>query len=144
MSEAKIGEPNPSEANIPQPDPRDWPALPLRDWQETYAALHLRTQMLGKTRLALSPPENHWWHSALYLTARGLTTSPMPHGGRTVAVELDFVDHLAGWVTGVPMLVVATARPDQMPGMPMVGNTKAILNHSSSCRISGVPRNSHV
>lgn len=71
-----------------------WPALPLDAWRDTYAALHLRTQMLGKTRLALSPMENHWWQTALYVTARGLTTSPMPAGGRTLEVELDFHDHL--------------------------------------------------
>ena len=70
-----------------------WPQLDLRDWQETYAALHLRTQMLGKTRLALSPSENHWWHTVLYVTARGLSTSPMPSGDRTVELELDLFAH---------------------------------------------------
>lgn len=71
-----------------------WPALPLAGWRDTYLALHLRTQVLGKTRLALSPMENHWWQTALYVTARGLTTSPMPAGGRTLEIELDFHDHL--------------------------------------------------
>ncbi|MBV8201176.1 MAG: hypothetical protein JOZ15_11190 [Acidobacteria bacterium] len=70
-----------------------WPSLPLADWQETYTALHLRTQIIGKTRLALAPMENHWWQAALYLTARGLTTSPMPCGAETLEVELDFIDH---------------------------------------------------
>jgi len=70
-----------------------WPSLVLADWRETYTGLHLRTQMVGKTRLALSPMENHWWNVALYLTARGLTTSPMPCGGKTLEVELDFIDH---------------------------------------------------
>jgi hypothetical protein len=72
----------------------DWPALPLEGWQETYETLHLWAQMLGKTRLALSPTENHWWHVALYVTPRGLTTSPIPHGRRTFEVAFDFVDHL--------------------------------------------------
>jgi hypothetical protein len=49
--------------------------------------------MVGKTRLSLAPPINHWWHVTLYLTARGLTTSPMPSGNRTLEVELDFIDH---------------------------------------------------
>jgi hypothetical protein len=49
--------------------------------------------MVGKTRLALAPLVNHWWHVTLYLSSRGLTTSPMPYAGRTVEVELDFVDH---------------------------------------------------
>jgi hypothetical protein len=70
-----------------------WPHLDLHDWQETYAGLHLRTQMLGKTRLALSPSENHWWHTVLYVTSRGLTTSPMPSGERTVELELDLFAH---------------------------------------------------
>ena len=70
-----------------------WPRLPLAEWQDTYKALHLRTQIVGKTRLALSPMENHWWQVAFYLTARGLTTSPMPSGERTLEVELDFLHH---------------------------------------------------
>jgi hypothetical protein len=70
-----------------------WPRLPLAEWQDTYKALHLRAQIVGKTRLALSPMENHWWQVAFYLTARGLTTSPMPGGARTLEVELDFLDH---------------------------------------------------
>ena len=71
----------------------EWPALPLEGWQETYDTLHLWTQMVGKTRLALSPMENHWWQVALYVTPRGLTTSPIPDGRRTFEVAFDFVDH---------------------------------------------------
>jgi hypothetical protein len=70
-----------------------WPPLPLEQWQDTYATLHLWTQMVGKTRLALCPMENHWWHTALYVTPRGLSTSPMPAGSRTFEVAFDFVDH---------------------------------------------------
>lgn len=70
-----------------------WPELPLAGWDDTRATLHLWTQIVGKTRLALAPMENHWWQVALYLTARGLTTSPMPAGARSLEVELDFVDH---------------------------------------------------
>jgi hypothetical protein len=70
-----------------------WPRLPLAEWQDTYKALHLRAQIVGKTRLALSPMENHWWQVAFYVTARGLTTSPMPSGARTLEVALDFIDH---------------------------------------------------
>ena len=75
-------------------DAADWPPLPLEGWRETFATLHLWTQMVGKTRLALSPMENHWWQVALYVTPRGLTTSPIPHGHRTFEVSFDFVDHL--------------------------------------------------
>jgi hypothetical protein len=70
-----------------------WPKLPLAEWQDTQSTLHRWVQMVGKTRLALAPPVNHWWHVTLYLTSRGLTTSPMPYGNRTVEVELDFIDH---------------------------------------------------
>ena len=70
-----------------------WPALPLDSWRGTYDTLHMWAQIVGKTRLALAPPENHWWQVALYLTPRGLTTSGMPHGDRTFAVDFDFIDH---------------------------------------------------
>ena len=70
-----------------------WPSLPLAEWQDTQATLHRWLQIVGKTRLALAPPVNHWWHVTLYLTARGLTTSPMPYENGTVEVELDFIDH---------------------------------------------------
>lgn len=73
--------------------PRDaWPGLDLAEWADTYATVHLWTQMLGKTRLALSPPENHWWHTALVPTAHGLATPPMPSRGRMIEIELDFTD----------------------------------------------------
>lgn len=70
-----------------------WPSLPLAEWQDTLDTLHRWVQIVGKTRLALAPPVNHSWHVTLYLNSRGLTTSPMPYGTRTVEVELDFVDH---------------------------------------------------
>lgn len=70
-----------------------WPSLPLEEWQPTYATLHMWLQVVGKTRLALAPMENHWRQVVLYLTPRGLTTSSMPSGQRTFAVDLDFLDH---------------------------------------------------
>jgi hypothetical protein len=70
-----------------------WPALPLAVWQDTYQTLHMWTQIVGKVRLALSPPVNHWWATTLYVTPRGLTTSPIPHGTRTFEVAFDFLDH---------------------------------------------------
>jgi len=71
----------------------DWPALPLARWRDTYATLHMYTQIVGKLRLALCAPENQFWHVPLYLTVRGLTTSPMPYGDRTVSIDFDFIDH---------------------------------------------------
>jgi hypothetical protein len=73
--------------------PDVWPALPLDAWQETYTTLHLWTQIVGKVRLTLSPPINHWWQVTLYVTARGLTTSPIPYGTRTFTIDFDFIDH---------------------------------------------------
>ena len=70
-----------------------WPSLPLDEWRDTRDTLHMWLQIVGKTRLALAPPENHWWQVALYLTPRGLTTSPMPHGHRTFSADFDFIDH---------------------------------------------------
>jgi Family of unknown function (DUF5996) len=69
-----------------------WPALPLDAWRDTYATLHLWTQIVGKIRMALSPHVNHWWQVPLYLTARGLTTSPMPYRGRVIELNFDFVE----------------------------------------------------
>lgn len=71
-----------------------WPPLPLAPWQDTYATLHRWLQIVGKTRLGLAPMQNHWWHSALYLTARGIGTSPIPFGTFSFEVELDFIDHV--------------------------------------------------
>jgi hypothetical protein len=70
-----------------------WPALPLADWEDTRATLHMWTQIVGKIRLALAPPVNPWWHVTLMLTARGLTTLPMPYDDGMVEVAFDFVDH---------------------------------------------------
>jgi hypothetical protein len=70
-----------------------WPELPLADWRATCATLHMWSQIVGKTRLAFAPMENHWWQVALYLTARGLTTSAMPYGNHCVEVQFDFISH---------------------------------------------------
>jgi hypothetical protein len=80
-------------AGAAAPDTRShsWPALPLDEWQPTYATLHRWTQIVGKTRLRLAPFENHWWHCTLYVTARGLSTSPMPYRGGVVEIEFDIL-----------------------------------------------------
>jgi len=70
-----------------------WPELPLHAWQDTYATLHMWTQVVGKVRLALTPLVNHWWEVPLYVTARGLTTSAIPYGDRVFDVEFDFIEH---------------------------------------------------
>ncbi|HZI40065.1 MAG TPA: DUF5996 family protein [Gemmatimonadaceae bacterium] len=70
-----------------------WPSLPLAEWRDTYTTLHRWLQIVGKTRLALAPMQNHWWQVVLYVTTRGLGSSPMPVGGRSLEIELDFIDH---------------------------------------------------
>jgi hypothetical protein len=80
-----------------QPDRQtnSWPRLTLDEWSGTQTTLHRWTQIVGKTRLALSPMQNHWWQVVLYVTARGLTTSPIPRpdGAGTFQVDFDFIDH---------------------------------------------------
>jgi hypothetical protein len=73
--------------------PAAWPALPLAEWEDTRATLHMWTQVVGKVRLAQCPWVNHWWHVPLYVTPRGLTTSAMPHGAGSFQIDFDFVDH---------------------------------------------------
>jgi hypothetical protein len=73
--------------------PESWPALPLEAWQDTYATLHMWTQIVGKVRLAQSPLVNHWWEVPLYVSARGLTTSAIPYRDGIFEVEFDFLDH---------------------------------------------------
>ena len=74
-------------------DPERWPPLPLGKWQDTYRTLHMWTQIVGKIRLRLSPPVNHWWHVALYVSARGLTTGPVPYAPGVFEIEFDFLKH---------------------------------------------------
>jgi hypothetical protein len=70
-----------------------WPELPTAAWRETYATLHLWTQIIGKIRLSRAPWLNHSWHVTLYVTARGLTTSPIPNGLNGFQIDLDLIDH---------------------------------------------------
>lgn len=78
---------------------QEWPALPLAEWQDTCDTLHMWTQIVGKVRLALSPFMNHWWEVPLYVTARGLTTSPIPYGKGIFENNFDFIDHKLEIVT---------------------------------------------
>src|SRR3979490_445134 len=88
----------------------DWPELPLSAWADTYATLHMWTQVVGKVRLALSPRVNHWWEVPLYVSARGLTTSPIPYENGIFEVQFDFIDHkldimtTAGEIRSLPLV----------------------------------------
>jgi hypothetical protein len=79
---------------MPLPTDSRWPELPYDAWKDTAATLQLWTQVVGKVRLALTPWLNHSWHVALYVTARGLTTGPMPADARTLQIDFDFIDHV--------------------------------------------------
>ncbi|HEV8335649.1 MAG TPA: DUF5996 family protein [Candidatus Polarisedimenticolia bacterium] len=94
-----------------------WPPLPLEEWQDTCATLHLWTQVVGKVRLTQTPWTNHSWHVALYVTARGLTTRTIPHGERIFQIDFDFVDH---------RLVVANS-DGRAGGFPLEPQTVAVF-----------------
>ena len=81
-----------------------WPKLVVDEWADTRDTLHMWTQVVGKVRMALTPLVNHWWNVPLYVSTRGLTTSPIPYGTRSFAMTFDFVDH---------QLVVETDDPDR-------------------------------
>ena len=74
----------------------EWPPLRFADWENTCDTLHMWTQIVGKTRLALTPLENHWWNVALYVTPRGLSTSSIPFRHDTFEVEFDLLEHKLG------------------------------------------------
>ena len=74
--------------------PNLWPELPLEEWKDTYETLHMWTQIIGKIRLALTPRQDHWWNTTLYVTPRGLTTSEMPYKARSLQIDFDFISHV--------------------------------------------------
>jgi uncharacterized protein DUF5996 len=78
---------------VTQPSSETWPELPLEAWQETCATLHMWMQIVGKIRLAQTPWTNHSWHVTFQVTARGLTSGPIPHGERIFQIDFDFIDH---------------------------------------------------
>ena len=86
---------------------QSWPALPLAEWSETRDTLHMWTQIVGKVRMALSPHVNHWWEVPLYVSARGLTTSPIPSKLGIFEIDFDFIDHkvdiVPAWTRAVTM-----------------------------------------
>ena len=71
-----------------------WPELDWAQWSDTADTLHMWTQIVGKTRLALSPLQAHWWNVPLYVSARGLSTAAMPYGDEMLEIEFDFVSHV--------------------------------------------------
>ena len=107
----------------------EWPPLPLEEWQDTLATLHMWTQIVGKVRLKQTPLVNHYWNVPLYVSARGLTTTAMPHHERFFEMDFDFVDHNLvikcsdGASTSVPLepKSVATFYQQTMAAMHSLG-----------------------
>src|SRR4051794_3468528 len=88
-----------------------WPELPWQDWEPTISTLHMWLQIVGKVRMALTPPVNHWWHAPLYVSARGLTTSAIPYGDSDFEIEFDFVEHRLTIVDAQPGAFVMDLGP---------------------------------
>jgi hypothetical protein len=80
--------------SVPATAGSGWPELPYPAWRDSCETLHLWTQIIGKIRLAKTPWLNHSWHVALYVTPRGLTTSPIPDGAHSFQIDFDFIDHV--------------------------------------------------
>lgn len=119
-----------SDTNIHSPASQGaLPELALDQWQETLTTLHLWTQIVGKVRLALSPMMNHWWQTPLYVSARGLTTSPMPAHSENLQIDFDFIAHQlqiqssSGEIRVIPLAghSVASLYRDLMAGLHSLG-----------------------
>ncbi|HCU24150.1 MAG TPA: hypothetical protein DF383_03955 [Deltaproteobacteria bacterium] len=91
-----------------------WPAIPYPEWEDTCSTLHLWTQIVGKVRLALAPWVNHSWHVVFYLTARGLTTSPIPYRGGAFQIDFDFISHELKIATSSGALKLLPLRPQSV------------------------------
>jgi hypothetical protein len=90
-----------------------WPELPYDAWKDTLDTLHMNLQIVGKVRLSLTPFEPQWANVPLYLTARGMTTTPMAYKGLIFQIDVDLIDHqvLIETVKGETRRVALTARP---------------------------------
>lgn len=91
-----------------------WPPLPLEEWQDTCETLHMWLQVVGKIRMSLSTPLNHWWHVTLYVNARGLTTSPIPYGDGAFEIQFDFLEHQLEIATCGGVLAMLPLRPESV------------------------------
>ncbi len=91
-----------------------WPALPLAEWEDTYHTLHMWTQIVGKIRMGLTPLQNHWWNAALYVTTRGLTTSPIPYQSQAFEIQFDFIEHRLEISTSGGVSRVLALRPQSV------------------------------
>ena len=93
-----------------------WPPLPLNEWQDTYRTLHMWFQIVGKIRMTLSPPKNHWWHVTLYVNSRGLTTGPIPYPPGTFEIQFDFQEPAIRICTSEGTAVSRPLQPESVAG----------------------------
>ena len=91
-----------------------WPPLPYAEWQDTCKTLHMWLQVAGKIRMTLSPPLNHWWHVTLYVTARGLSTPPIPYGDGVFEIQFNFLEHQLEIATCGGARVVLPLQPESV------------------------------
>ncbi|MCB2406675.1 DUF5996 family protein [Hymenobacter lucidus] len=115
-----------------------WPALPADSWTDTRQTLHMWTQIVGKTRLALSPMLNHWWQVPLYVTPRGLSTGPMPYSAGSCEVVFDFRQHKLRVHTSAGRSLEMELRPRSVADFYQ--HYRALLREAGiTVRIWGVP-----
>ena len=93
---------------------QNWPALPLAEWQPTYDTLHMWAQIVGKIRMTLCPPLNHFWHVPLYVDSRGLTTGSIPYPPGIFEIHFDFLDHELRITTSERGVAVRPLRPESV------------------------------
>ncbi len=124
-----------------------WPALPLREWEDTHDTLHMWTQIVGKIRLKLMPHLNHWWQVPFYLTSRGLTSTPIPSNDHTFDATFDFTDHMLVFQTSEGRTEVVALRPrsvadfyhDVMATLKRLAIDVSILTMPSEVRPPKIP-----
>ena len=115
-----------------------WPEVSYSAWKETGDALHLWTQVVGKVRLALTPWLNHSWHVPLYVSARGLTTSPIPYGSRVFEIGFDFIDHVVDIATGEGARKTLPLQPQSVAAF-YAATMQALNDLGISVRIGELP-----
>ena len=128
-------------SSAPTEAAEDWPELPWRDWAPTIDTLHMWTQMVGKVRMALAAPLNHWWHTTLYVSARGLTTSGIPYRDGQFQIDFDFRDHLLrttdsdgrSFEIALEPKSVATFYREFMAGLRSIGTNSKAPPASDAC-----------
>lgn len=115
----------------PHQQSENWPDLPYEAWKDTCATLHMYTQVVGKIRMSYTPWLNHSWHVTLYLTVRGLTTSPIPYDGRAFQIDFDFIDHAV-------FLRTSEGREKKIPlnGLPVAEFYSTVLSALGELRIN--------